>query len=262
MIIDVHTHIFPEKIAESAVKSLADRSGLTPYHNGRLEELLKLMEEGGVDYSVIQSIATNPRQNIKVNDFAISLLKVPGIIPFGSIHPELEDWEKEIERLKEAGIKGIKFHPDYQDFFVDEERMIPVYRKIFSMDMAILFHSGVDIGLPDPVHCTPERVNRIIGEFEGKKVIFAHMGAHLLWDDVEKYMLGKDFYIDTSFSVDEMEKERAVRMIEKHGTDKVLFGTDSPWKKQKPYVEYIRGLGLSKEDTDKILGLNAEKLLL
>lgn len=91
MIIDVHTHIFPEKIAESAVKSLADRSGLTPYHNGRLEELLKLMEEGGVDYSVIQSIATNPRQNIKVNDFAISLLKVPGIIPFGSIHPELED---------------------------------------------------------------------------------------------------------------------------------------------------------------------------
>ena len=261
MIIDVHTHIFPEKLAAKAIEALSQRSGFKPYHNGTESELLEQMDKFNVDYSVVQSIATNPEHTVKVNDFAISLLKSDRFIPFGSIHPEYKDWEIELERLKTAGIKGIKLHPDYQGFYVDEKRLIPIYRKAFEMGMFILFHAGFDPYSIDDIHCTPERVYRVMEEFDGNNVIFAHMGGEALWDDVEKYMIGKNIYIDTSFAVKLMDTKQVVRMINNHGSEKVLFGTDSPWCLQGEEIERIRQLGLPEISEKNILGLNAERLL-
>jgi len=130
MIIDFHTHIFPKEIAEKSIAVLAANSSLTPITDGTLEDLLRVSKNAGVDINVVQNIATNPKQNINVNNFAISLINVPGIIPFGSIHPEFKDYENELIRLKDNGVKGIKMHPDYQEFHVDEERVMPIYEKI------------------------------------------------------------------------------------------------------------------------------------
>ena len=113
MIIDFHTHCFPDKIAAKAIEILRKRSGITrPFHDGTVNGLLSLQKNDGVDYSVVLNIATNPSQQKNVNDFAISLKNVEGIIPFGSVHPDSPDALDELERLALNGIKGVKLHPD------------------------------------------------------------------------------------------------------------------------------------------------------
>mgnify|MGYP003289899254 CR=1 FL=1 len=123
MIIDFHTHCFPEKIAKNTIEKLSFVSGgLIPQTDGTKDSLLYLMSKDSVDKSVVLSIATNANQQKNVNDFAVSL-KSEKLVPFGSVYPFSEDWEEELERLKNNGIKGIKLHPDYQQFFVDDERI-------------------------------------------------------------------------------------------------------------------------------------------
>lgn len=262
MIIDTHTHLFPAKIATKALDMLAERCRLTPSYYGSVPEFLDFLKAEGVDKAVILSIATNPRQMHAVNDFAISLLEVPQLIPFGSIHPEAPDWEAELERLAAAGIKGIKLHPDEQLFYVEEERMVPIYKKIFSLGMALTFHAGYDIGLKYPIHCTPKGVAKRMDLFEGQPVILAHMGGYDLWEDVKTYLTGHDIYIDTSFSVDQMPPELATELIRMHGADRVLFGTDAPWGKGSVVRKHLEALPLTAQEQKKILGDNAIRLFL
>ena len=261
MIIDFHTHAFIDKIAEGAIADLSAKCGEKPFYNGTLKGLTDSMEKAGVDISVVQSIATKPHQTPKINEWSYEINKLPNIIAFGSIHPDYEDWRTELHNIKAHGLKGIKFHPDYQGFFVDEDRMIPIYQEAFKLGLIVLFHAGVDIGLPKPTHCTPQRVNRVMDIFEGQKVVFAHMGAYDMWQDVEKYMAGHDFFIDSSFALSKMNREQAMNIIEKHGYNKILFGTDSPWTGQKEEIKFINEFGFSCEVKKALLGENAFNLL-
>lgn len=262
MIIDAHTHLFPPKIADRALELLATRVDMVPTYRGSVPKFLEYLQAEGVDKAVVLSIATNPKQMHHVNDFAMQLLQVPQIIPFGSVHPDSSDWEAELERLCEAGIKGIKLHPDEQLFYVEEERMVPIYKKIFSLGMALTFHAGYDIGLKYPIHCTPKGVAKRMDIFEGQPVIFAHMGGYDLWEDVKKYMAGHAIYIDTSFSVDQMPAEVATELIRLHGADRVLFGSDAPWGRATVVKEHLENLPLTVEERKKILGENAVRLFL
>lgn len=161
MIIDMHTHCFPDPLAEKAMPMLALRSGNPcPAFDGTASGLKESVLSGGADRAAVLNIATNAHQQKKVNDFAISLLGDSVLIPFGSVHFESPDAISELDRLHDAGIKGIKLHPDYQGFFADDERMFPIYEKIGSLGMITVFHAGVDIGVPDPVHCTPQMLKR------------------------------------------------------------------------------------------------------
>lgn len=262
MIIDMHTHCFPDKISERALKTLSHGSGgVTPEHSGNYTSLLENIRADGADKAVVLNIATNPRQQTSVNNFAISLLDVDGIIPFGSIHPDSPDALSEIERLKSAGIKGIKLHPDYQNFFVDEERMIPIYEKAAELGFVTVFHAGVDIGYPEPVHCTPERLKNILPAFGGAPVIAAHFGGWLMWKDVMRFLVGENVYFDTAYCYSRMPALFAKRIIEEHGADKILFGSDMPWSRTANEARFIKSLDLPEEQTEKILGLNAQKLL-
>lgn len=161
MIIDMHTHCFPDPLAKKAMPMLAMRSG-NPYpaFGGTASGLRESVISGGADRAAVLNIATNAHQQTKVNDFAISLLSDDVLVPFGSVHFESPDALNELDRLHDAGIKGIKLHPDYQGFFADDERMFPIYEKIGSLGMITVFHAGVDIGVPDPVHCTPQMLKR------------------------------------------------------------------------------------------------------
>lgn len=229
MIIDFHTHCFPEKIAKNTIEKLSYVSGgLIPQTNGTAKSLLSLMDKDNVDKSVVLSIATNANQQKNVNDFAISL-KSERIIPFGSVYPFSEDWEEELERLKDSGIKGIKLHPDYQQFFVDDERFFPIYKKIEKLGFILIFHAGEDFGFPPPYKATPERLRKVVTLIE-TPVVCAHWGSLLMVDDVLKYLCDLDnCYFDTAFGYGTMPKARALSILEKKGTDKILFGSDSPW---------------------------------
>lgn len=260
MVIDFHIHMFPDKLAEGAVGTLARRSGLKPEGNGTCADTLHKMAAGGADMAVVQNIATNAKQTAHVNDFAIELMQEPKLIPFGSVHPDC-DWRYELDRLADNGIKGIKLHPDYQDFYIDEARMQPIYEYILKKGFILLFHAGLDIGLPNPVHAEPERTANVLGLFAGEKVVLAHMGGFQRWDAVEQYLLGKNIYLDTSCAASYMKPGQLEKMIQAHGTGKVLFATDFPWGNFGSDIRAIQSLPLKLEEKDAILYKNALKLL-
>ena len=261
MIIDFHTHCFPEKIAKKTIEKLSFVSGgLMPQTDGTENGLLSLMESDKIDKSVVLSIATNANQQTKVNDFAISL-KGDRIIPFGSVFPFSEDWESELYGLKENGIKGIKLHPDYQQFFVDDERLFPIYKTIERLGFILVFHAGEDFGFPPPYKATPERLRKVVSLIE-TPVVCAHWGSLLMCDDVLKYLCDVDnCYFDTAFGYGTMPKARALEILEKKDINKILFGSDSPWNAPSWDVNMLKTMGLSCEEEEKIFYKNAEKLL-
>lgn len=262
MIIDFHVHAFPDALAAKALPLLSKCSGgVKPNYDATISGLESYLAKNNVDYAVVLNIATNPHQEKKVNDFAISLLEKKNIIPFGSVHPDSPNALSELERLAKAGIRGIKLHPDYQHFFVDDEKMFPIYKKIAELGFITVFHAGVDIGYPNPVHCTPERLLRVLDLFDDAPVIAAHFGGWLLWDSVLEDLCGTKVYLDTAFSSGKMPPDYAKELIKAHGADKVLLGSDMPWSDTLDEVRFVQSLDLSAEDEEKILSNNAKRLL-
>ena len=262
MVIDFHTHLFPEKIAAKAVASLEHRAGgTTPFSDGTVERMETVMKQQGVDKSVVLNIATNPKQQENVNNFAISLLGNDSFVPFGSVHPDSENALDELERLKQSGIKGVKLHPDYQNFFVDDDKMLPIYEKIASLGLITVFHAGVDIGYANVVHCTPERLLRVLDSFGGAPVVAAHWGGYMMYSDVMEFLVGTKIFLDTSFSYAKMPPDYARNIVKAHGAEKILFGTDMPWSCPKDEMRFISSLELTKQECDAILCNNAKTLL-
>ena len=185
MLIDFHTHFFPDHIAKQSCDLLASKAGVKYYGDGALGGLLSFMKKDGVDISVNQPVATKPEQVPGINRRMAELNGTnKSVICFGAMHPAFEGFEEQVSFLKENGVKGIKLHPEYQQFCPEDKRMIKFYEACASADISVLFHSGADIGY-DSVHCVPEGVKQILG-IKGLMVILAHMGAYRMWDQVEE----------------------------------------------------------------------------
>ena len=261
MLIDFHTHAFPEKIAARAVQKLAvDAGGLDPQTDGTVASLKTQMAIDGVDISVVQSIATNPKQQAKVNDFAMEINADPAIVAFGSVHPDATDALEELERLAEAGIKGIKFHPEYQGFYADDPRMKPIYRKISELGLITLFHAGHDYGFAPPFHAMPDNLKNALKWFDSP-VVAAHWGGYGCCFEVLEKLCGENIWFDLSFGYCSMPRPTAQAIIDKHGTDRLVFGSDMPWHRPAWEMRLLNTLDLSEEDREKIFWRNAAKLL-
>jgi len=261
MIIDIHTHIFPNQLAKKTIPLLSKSAKICPTTDGTLDSLQNISSRAGISINVIQNIVTNPKQTINVNNFAISLLNEHGIIPFGSIHPDFEGWKYELKRLKDAGIKGIKIHPDYQNFFIEDSRLYPLYETIQEMEFLLLVHAGLDLGLQEPTHCLPDGLLKVITDFPGLPLIAAHIGGHLKWNEVYEKLIGTNIYFDTSFSARCIEENLLLKMIRDHGADKFLFGTDSPWSDAKKDIAYFKRLPISSKEREQIFSGTAQQLL-
>lgn len=260
MIIDFHVHCFPDGLAKKAVTSLSKVGGIAPWVDGSINDIKKSMKKAGINKSVILSIATKPEQADSISQWS-EIIQDDSIIAFGSIHPESDNWKNELIRLKEMNIKGIKLHPEYQQFYVDDEKMFPIYQKAFELGFIIVFHTGIDLGLPGPCHCTPPMLKNMLKTFQGGKIVAAHMGGYQCWDKVEEYLAGEDIYFDTSYSIEEMGLDQFNRLLKNHGYKKILFGTDSPWSGQAEELKRFRSYGLPDDIQRAILGENAAKLL-
>ena len=262
MKIDFHTHCFLDSLAERAVKKLADNSHIDPYLLGTCGDLSRSTKEAGLDYSLVCPIATKPSQPRNIHLWAMEFReKYTNLLSLGTMHPDMDDFAQEAKFLRENGFRGIKIHPDYQSAFIDDERYMKMFAALCDYDLLLLTHAGFDIGLPQPRHCTPERMAKVMKEFSGLRIVAAHMGGVEEQEEVYKYYIGKNIYLDTCFTHHHIKPETLARTIRDHGADRVLFGTDSPWSDQKQQREYIENLGLSQEETEKIMGENAEKLL-
>lgn len=261
MLIDFHTHAFPEKIALRAVAKLRyDCGGVEPQTDGTAASLKAEMEKDGVDLSVVQSIATNPAQQKNVNDFAIRLNQDPCLLAFGSVHPDAPDALEELERIHEAGLKGVKLHPEYQGFYMDDERLKPIYQKISQLGLITLFHAGKDYGFAPPYHCTPDRIRRALRWFDSP-VVAAHWGSLDCGEEVLEKLCGENLYFDLSFGYSHMPKYLAQAIIDKHGPDRLLFGSDMPWHRPSMERKLLETLDISDADREKIYAGNAARLL-
>ncbi len=262
MIIDIHAHVFPDALAARAVAFLAQQAQIPAFTDGTCAALRESMRRAGIDLSVLAPIATKPAQARSINAWIAETNRAfPDLVGFGTLHPAQEDWAQEIERLVADGIRGVKLHPDYQEFFVDEARMLPIYRMLADAGLMVLMHAGVDVGLPGDTHCPPERLARVLDAVPQVTMIASHMGAWRQWEGVERCLAGRDLYFDTSYSLAEMGADLFLRILRAHGAERVLFGTDSPWSDQSAEIEAFHALPLTAAEKEAVLGGNASRLL-
>ena len=260
--IDFHTHAFPEKIAQGALEKLSEEGGaLQTYTDGTLNGVLKALdeiEEGAK--GVVLPIATKPTQQASINRWAAER-RTDRLEIFGSVYPGAPDALEQLEQICAYGLKGVKLHPEYQNFFVDEERMVPIYKKAAKLGLITVFHAGYDIGFPPPCHCTPEALRRMLPHFDGAPVVAAHFGGYMAWERVLDALCGLPLYLDTSYSYGRVIKPLAEQIVEKHGTDRVLFGSDLPWSRISDELGLVRSMKLSAGELHNILYENSARLL-
>ncbi|MBO5198367.1 MAG: amidohydrolase family protein [Lachnospiraceae bacterium] len=263
MVIDFHTHTFPDAMAAKTIAGLEAAGNVKAYTDGTVSGLKASMREAGIDLSVILPVVTKPKQFHTINTVAAEITGRDGILSFGGIHPDSEDYKGELRTIKELGLKGIKLHPDYQKTFIDDERYVRILDYAAELSLIAVIHAGLDIGLPDPVHCPPDRAANLLKQLDtaNTKIVFAHVGGYDRWDAVEEYLVGKNIWFDISYSLHKIGEEQFLRIVNNHGTDKILFATDSPWGGQKETLERFQKLPLSQEKKERILYKNAMQLL-
>lgn len=263
MIIDFHTHIFPDQIAKKTIGFLEGEGNIKAFTDGTLNGLKRSMEENHIDIAVVMPVVTKQEQFETVNAYAKEINRKDGIISFGGIHPDSVDYKDKLNKIKELGLPGIKLHPDYQRTFVDDPKMIRLIQYAVEQDLMVLLHAGLDIGLPSPIHCTPKRAANMLSQMEGRnaRIILAHTGGYDSWDEVEDYLVGQNVWFDISFSLGKIEEEQFVRIVRNHGADRILFASDSPWDGQGETYENLKKMSLTEEEFERILWQNAMELL-
>ena len=290
MIIDFHTHIFPDKIAEKTIESLGAIAGVKAATDGTLKGLIKSMEISGIEKSVIMPVCTRPEQFENINVFAkkINDTYAGRLISFGGIHPDCENPKEKLQYIKSLGLPGIKIHPDYQRVMIDDIRFMRIIEHANELGLIILTHAGIDIGLPEPVHCPPEKMRKVLDTLKPEKMVLAHLGGWRQWEEVYQCLVGENVYLDTAFMVgvsvnhkkdmeflseennsmlnevkytEYIDLNLFLEILKKHGADKILFATDSPWSNAKRGIEYISNLPISEEEKKQILGKSAIQLL-
>jgi len=261
MKIDFHTHIYPDHVALKTVTAVRQRAGVDAYTDGTLEGLKKSMAAAGIDLSVVAAVATKPEQVSSIQRWLTSI-RQPGIETLATMHPADPLNSEQMKMLKQEGFRGFKLHPDYQDFFVDDPRMYPIYETVAAEGMFILFHAGVDRGLPHPVHATPKHLAAIHNSIPELCMIVAHLGGEEAYKETAVHLLGRNLYMDTSFVLRKMPGTFRERFLKEHPADRLLFASDSPWTDQGEELDFLLQLPfLTESDKEKICFSTAAQLL-
>ena len=269
MIIDFHTHVFPEKIAASTIRSLSERASIPPHSDGTVDGLLSDMRAGGVDIAVNLPVVTKYTQFDSVNAFAKAINDAPRdgapcrIISFAGIHPNEPDPERRMEEIRNFGFLGIKIHPDYQGCFIDDEAYVRILSIAKKYGLITVTHSGLDAAyVTEEIKCTPKRVLKLLDRLGGyDRLVLAHMGGRKLENDVYSLLAGEDIYFDTAYVLSEISRDMLEKIIERHTPSRILFASDSPWQNTAEDARRLRAFALGKDAEDKIFYQNAKKLL-
>lgn len=267
MIIDFHAHTFPDKIAQKTIEHLSQKGGIDPHTDGTVQGLVSAMEKSGTDVAINLPVITNPKQFESVNRFAAEINsqfadKERKIVSFAGIHPACEDIEGKMSWIRENGFLGIKLHPDYQETFITDPGYIRILECARDLDLIVLTHAGVDIGYRGcPVRCPPTLAKEVIRRVPYHKFVLAHYGAAEQHGEVLEQLCGLDVYFDTAYVLRFLDEDLFKRILEKHGEDRILFGSDSPWSDIQNDVNIIKSFSLNKQTEQKIFCENAKKLL-
>jgi len=258
MIIDFHAHIYPSKIAEKASAAIGDFYDAPMRFNGTSESLITSGSKAGISKYVVHSAATSPKQVEIINNFIIQEKEIhPEFIGYGTMHVDYENFAEELERIKAAGLKGIKIHTDFQKFQLDIPAMDSIYEKLIELKMPVLVHAG-DCRFD---FSGPKRIANVIEKFPDLTLIAAHFGGYTEWVDSENYLCGKKVWMDTSSTLWKLPLVDANRMLRKHGVENFVWGSDYPMWNHVDELAKFDTLDLTAADKDMILYKNAERLL-
>ena len=260
VIIDFHAHAFPDAIAARAISQLEHGGGVKAFLDGTVASLLTSMDSAGIRTSVICSIATKPEQFDPIMKWSKAIAS-ERIVPLPSIHPRGPDAVGQVHQVAEAGLLGIKLHPYYQDFDLDDEALFPLYRALDQLGLLLVCHTGFDFAFSRQRRADPVRILRVLERVPGLRLVTSHMGAWDDWDEVEEHLIGKPITMDISLSLELLGRERARAMLLAHPADRVLFGSASPWSSQSETLALLRSLDLGTERETRVLGRNADVLL-
>lgn len=227
MFIDIHTHAYHPKISDKVIAQLEEHYGIHAVGTARIDDLLDRAKRAGLDKVAVHSAATAPAQVIPANNWAISLQRdYPEVVAFGTLHRDYPEFEQELDRLASAGIKGIKFHADFQGFRLDDPKLWPMYEAM-SGRFVLMLHVG-DLLPPEQNNSSPDKVAVILRDFPDLTVIAAHMGGLYQWEYVVEYLVGKNVYIDTSSTLPFIDDATLHRIFDGHPRERILFGSDYP----------------------------------
>lgn len=287
MIVDIHTHTFPDTIATHAINTLKNSSGMMPATDGTIDGLIASMEEQGIDYSVILPIVTKPSQLETINRVAIETNEKYAdnhIISFGSIHPDNTSYRQVCRQLAANGVKGIKLHPVFQGIPFDDIRYMRIVEAACYYNLTILVHGGYDASFPGVKLVTHKEIENVLRDVRPVNMIMAHMGAWGFWEEIAELLTSYKIMMDTSFALTvptptgndtdvltgakkerldyrKLTNEMFCKMVRLAGAQNVFFGSDSPWNRQDVSADAIRQTSLTDRECDLILGLNAKRLL-
>jgi predicted TIM-barrel fold metal-dependent hydrolase len=277
MIIDCHTHIFPDEVRKKREAfCLRDRGFSSVYKNPKArivgaEELIASMDESGIERSVICGFPWNETELCSLhNQYLIdSASRYPHrlivfiLLPFSD--PE---WSAmELNRRIKHGAKGvgeIAFY-DREMTAQDTESMKPIFSEMEKKGIPILLHANEHLGhsYPGKGRTPLEVFYQFALAFPSLPIVLAHWGGGLpfyeLMPEVAKAMT--NVYYDTAASPF-LYSKRIYRIVsEIVGAEKVIFGSDFPLVRPRRYFQELEESGLSIEDREKILGLNFLRFL-
>ena len=257
-IIDCHTHAWPSKVSQKAREHLETLFRVKLVGDPTVETLLFHMDKNGISRSALAAVATRPEQVPSINDWVMSV-RSKRIIALASMHPQYSDWRKEVARLR-GRVDGFKLQPEFQNFYVDDESVFPMYEAIAAAGLPILFHTGEELSGTMLIRSSPDRLLKVHQRFPNLKIIAGHFGGFGLWPDVEKYLIGEDIYMDTSYFFGYFPEEKIRQFLIGHRKDRLLFGTDFPLVDQKKDIDVLMGLDIPDDLKDRIFFENAEAL--
>lgn len=276
MVIDFHTHTFPDAIAAKAIAGMQLRSHAAAFGTGTLAGLLDSMERSGIERSVVLPVATNPLKISSINDANLNREKCQHVVFFGAMHPLAENWKEELRRLSDAGVPGIKIHPQYQGVDITDSRYLRILDYAAQLGLITVMHAGDEIAYPGEVRCSPEMVRSVCDQLGNIPLVLAHMGGWKNWERVAENLCGTGCYLDTAISLGQivpiddhyapgdlplLREEDFVKLVRAFGSQRILFGTDSPWADQAEEVRKITSLPLEPTEIENILHRNASRLL-
>jgi predicted TIM-barrel fold metal-dependent hydrolase len=262
MIIDFHAHAFEDALADKAISRLEEAGGITAFLDGRIGSLRTLMQQNGIRRSVLCPIATKPKQFDGIRRWARLVRDThPEFELLLSIHPDDPDALAHIDDVAEEGFKGVKFHPYYQQFTIDERRLYPLYERLTERELMGVFHCGFDIAFPRERIVDPQRIRRVADDLPNFRLIATHFGGWEDWQESLRHLIGRPIYIETSMTLSYASPETIREMVANHPTDHLLFGTDSPWGDAEDELARWRAMDLPPTVLEQILGGNAERLL-
>ncbi len=277
MIIDFHTHVFPDNIAAATVTRMSEESRLTAFSDGSEAGLTASMRQADVSLSVVLPVVTNPAKAGHINAYSAARSGKNGLIYLGGMHPDTPDLAAEMKAAAGLGLRGIKIHPVYQRTDIDDIRFLHLLEAAGEHGLFVVMHAGLDVGFPGQKQSSVEKIGNALRQVGPVPLVLAHMGGWRQWEAAEALAAFPNTYIDTAFSLgcirptepgfyqeEELpllDDERALRLIRAFGARRVLFGSDSPWADQADTLASFLRLPLTEEERELILYRNAAMLL-